>query len=184
MRKRWRVGATSANPDATWSTAPSRLLRSLRSLCRSRAVARAVVAQRRSLVMTSAPSLADSLRAHVMPLPWVWCHRPSAAPSVTASSSLSFLVPAAAANPSASLQGGLAREAAVGRARAECCFAKVIGAPSSPRLQRGEGLAPRLCNIIRGSDAPNPRAMRLGAASGTSFVRATSSARREENIRP
>jgi hypothetical protein len=43
------------------------------------------------------------------------------------------LMPAAAADPSAALQGGLDREAAVGRRRRECCFAGIKGAPSSPR---------------------------------------------------
>jgi hypothetical protein len=42
-------------------------------------------------------------------------------------------MPAAAADPSASLQGGLEREAAVGRRRRECGFAENKGAPSSPR---------------------------------------------------
>jgi len=40
------------------------------------------------------------------------------------------------------LQGGLVREAAVGRGRPECGFAEIKGAPSSPRSkERAEGLA-------------------------------------------
>ena len=45
---------------------------------------------------------------------------------------------AAAADPSATLQGGLVRKAAVGRARAECGFAEIEGAPSSPRSSSGQ----------------------------------------------
>ena len=65
--------------------------------------------------------------------------RPSAAPSVTAPSSLSLRScrpqPQTLALRSflPSLQGGLEREAAVGRRRRECGFAENKGAPSSPR---------------------------------------------------
>ena len=53
------------------------------------------------------------------------------------------LMPAAAADPSATLQGGLVREAAVGRRRRECDFVGIKGAPSSPRSSSGDGLASR-----------------------------------------
>ena len=59
--------------------------------------------------------------------------RPSAAPSGTAPSSLSFLMPAAAADPSATLQGGLVREAAVGRRRRGVLLRKGCRVPH-PRL--------------------------------------------------
>lgn len=42
-----------------------------------------------------------------------------------------------------SLQGGLEREAAVGRRRRECDFVGIKGAPSSPRSSSESGLAPR-----------------------------------------
>ena len=53
------------------------------------------------------------------------------------------LMPAAAANPSAALQGGLEREAAVGRRRRECDFVGIKGAPSSPRSSSEGELASR-----------------------------------------
>ena len=86
--------------------------------------------------------------APVQPLPWVCRSRPSAAPSVTAPSSL--LLRSCQPQPQTlalrsflpSLQGGLVREAAVGRRRRECDFVGIKGAPSSPRSSSEGGLAP------------------------------------------
>ena len=65
------------------------------------------------------------------------------------------LMPAAAANPSATLQGGLEREAAVGRRRRECCFAKGVECPILASLfERAEGWLQGSSKVIRGSDAP------------------------------
>ena len=79
--------------------------------------------------------------AHIAPCPWLCRSRPSAAPSVTAPSSLfASLVPAAAADPSASLRGGLVRGAAVGRARAECRLRRdLFGCPILAPLQGAGG---------------------------------------------
>jgi len=105
---------------------------------RSRAVARALVAQRRSLVWpVTASARPGSFLARVGT-----CRAGPAAPlGVPATArrllplspllkSLSFLMPAAAANPCASLQGGLVREAAVGRRRREVL---IKDAPPQPR---------------------------------------------------
>jgi hypothetical protein len=65
--------------------------------------------------------------APVQPLPWLCRCRPVGCSLCRASTS------AAAADPSASLRGGLVREAAVGRRRRECDFVGNKDAPSSPR---------------------------------------------------
>jgi hypothetical protein len=122
-----------------------------------RAFARAVVVRGAvaslALVTASArggsvPSHAPAHAAPCQPLPWVCRSRPSAAPSVTAPSGRFRCAHASrsrkplhcAALRSAPFQGGLIREAAVGRGRPECGFAGVIGAPSSPRSkERAEG---------------------------------------------
>ena len=131
---------------------------------RHRAVARALVVQRRSLVWpVTSSARGGSFLAHpgtcragpaaslgvpatarrLLPLPPV-------APLLFAS-----LMPAAAANPSATLQGGLVREAAVGRRRRECCFAKGVGCPILASLfERAEGWLLGGSKVNRGSDAP------------------------------
>lgn len=96
---------------------------------RHRAVARALVAQRRSLVW---PVTASARGRSFLADPGT-CRAGPAAPlgvpatarrllplSPVAPLLFAPLMPAAAADPSASLQGGLVREAAVGRRRREC----------------------------------------------------------------
>jgi hypothetical protein len=96
---------------------------------RHRAVARALVVQRRSLVW---PVTASAQGRSFLADPGT-CRAGPAAPlgvpatarrllplSPVAPLLFASLMPAAAADPSASLQGGLVREAAVGRRRREC----------------------------------------------------------------
>jgi hypothetical protein len=87
--------------------------------------------------------------APVQPLPWL-CRRPPVG------SSLCRFASAAAADPSASLQGGLVREAAVGRARAECRLRReFIGCPILASLfERAEGWLQGSSKVIGDSDAP------------------------------
>ena len=102
----------------------------IKSPRRHRASARAVVVQRQSLVWPvtasarggSVPSHAPAHAAPVQPLLWV-CRRPPVG------CSLCRFASAAAADPSASLQGGLVREAAVGRRRQVL----IKDAPPQPR---------------------------------------------------
>ena len=138
---------------------------------RHRAVARAVVVQRRSLVwpVTSFARGGFPLRGTASQLadPGT-CRAVPAAPlgvpatarrllplSPVAPLLFASLMPAAAADPSASLQGGLVREAAVGRRRRECCFAKGVGCPILASLfERAEGWLQVGSNVNRVGDAP------------------------------
>ncbi len=101
-------------------------------------------------------SHAPAHAAPCQPLPWV-CRRPPVGCSLCHRSFVAFatLMPAAAANPSATLQGGLEREAAVGRRRRECCFAKGVGCPILASLfERAEGWLQVGSNVNRVGDAP------------------------------
>jgi len=102
----------------------------IKSPRRSRAVARALVVQRRSLVW---PVTSSARGGSFLARPGT-CRAGPAAPlgvpatarrllplSPVASLLFASLMPAAAADPSATLQGGLEREAAVGRRRREEC---------------------------------------------------------------
>lgn len=130
-------------------------------------------------------SHAPAHAAPVQPLPWV-CRRPPVGCSLCHQSlSLLFasLMPAAAADPCATLQGGLVREAAVGRRRRECCFAKDVGCPILASLQgAGRGFCflvdresrasitrhdpPRPCTVaVRAPVVPPSGAIRHRAAS-------------------
>jgi hypothetical protein len=131
---------------------------------RHRAVARALVVQRRSLVW---PVTASARGRSFLADPGT-CRAGPAAPlgvpatarrllplSPVAPLLFASLMPAAAADPSASLQGGLVREAAVGRRRRECCFAKGVGCPILASLfERAEGWLQVGSNVNRVGDAP------------------------------
>ena len=63
---------------------------------------------------------------------------------------------AAAADPCASLQGGLVREAVVGRRRRECDFVGIKGAPSSPRSFERRRVCSQLVRASSVKATPHP----------------------------
>lgn len=111
----------------------------------------------------SVPSQTPAHAAPVQPLPWLCRSRPSAAPSVTAPSSLAGK-PACQPQPQTlalrSRAGSSAWLRWGGRALS-AANAGMKGAPSSPRFQRVEGLAFRrigsLSSSVTRHEPPRPR---------------------------